>query len=1103
MTDDGNQQEGNAGQVDTTTGSTTDPTTEGGQSANGITTNTPSTPETPSTVPEDNLISKLLEQSTPASAPTPELDAMPFVDASNDATFVKTQVTNQLQQIDNDIASTLSNLSSKASPKDPTSIVSKLNALNAQKEIMAKAKISINPEDKNMANVISREVPFPKTYLRCSLIPIDINENYYSEAAFLNTNPLQFLNQLQDFALLRSKDIKGFTLAQNNLDTATQSIREASKTAEKESTKRNRDTKITTADGGELDTEEEMSRPEKDVLYEQNMLLEIDKDRQMAADIHYSIISAAIHFHIYLQNMYDQYGHTMFIKAKQRIQDLIYPYEGHDPAYNLNEEKRKLIGLKSFFGIFAEITGFLDSQEWHEFKTKIDAAVTNVIGNINGSAVGTPVVGTESLDTSATKEMAVNKVRKGKRGLYSTRAFAGLSPLTSHPSPTKTVFLINENSARKRIYLTAPARAPLEISASYLSRLETWLNNTVYPTYSNLEKDKTKLTNDLKTAANNLTTATTAKSSLEKDIAKLNNDLKAERSKNLELAGVEKELNGKKEELRKKEEQISQLESKLQTTEERIRAEVFAELTSTKTNIQELGSIDIENVDNYIENFASLQKIILDYINAGLENIKHAETLGTEIKYDVSKNVFLSASDEIKTDIVSKMAAIRESVDKYLSRFYTSKDLLKPMFFLEFVYRHDTFLGNTGVGNIMHTFTLGPLEKQEIRVKTSETTREARESSSTIFDTASESAQKEFETEIGAEMNSSSSTSVDVELYTKASLSVGVEAKGGMPGVASVGASMDASIEGGAKTNTNSTHEQAAKNTQNASQKHVSQRQSQRDSTVSEMSQSEKETTKEEGYIRTIENPNPDVAMNYTFRQIIQEYISTIALVDIKMLFSNGVVVKEAPASEVNNLIATYIKPELTSVHETIRDIVRRSCKVRDYQDRMINMLDSDENGVFRLRKDSYAKMLEDFGSEFDALSEAPIFDLFKNIYGPLIHFWKFSLIQPGAVMIPEISYGSALGPQAREEFQMKVDNWKNENQSIALQNESIQVKNELMREFLKMLPTIKDEKLRVDAIFKLVNQSTEIADKLTILRLMSEGGADVSSIKKSLKLTP
>jgi hypothetical protein len=425
------------------------------------------------------------------------------------------------------------------------------------------------------------------------------------------------------------------------------------------------------------------------------------------------------------------------------------------------------------------------------------------------------------------------------------------------------------------------------------------------------------------------------------------------------------------------------------------------------------------------------------------------------------------------------------------------------MFFLKFVYRHDTFLGKTGVGNIIYTFTLGPLEKQEIRIKTSETTKEARESSSTIFDTASKSAQEEFAKEVSAEKESTDSSSVDTEKYQESKMAVGVEASVTW-GPVHVGANFDASSEQSSNQKTNATHEQAAKNTQNASQNHVAQQQTQRDTTINEMSQSEKETSKEQGNIRLIENPNPDVAMNYAFRQIIQEYISTISLADIKLIFSNGVVVKEVPASDVNNLIAMFIRQELTSVHDRIRGIIIDACKVRDYQDRQINMLHSQENGILRLRKESYAKMLEDPSFTFDELSEAPIFDLFKNIYGPLIHYWKFSLIQPGAVMIPEISYGSSLGPQAREEFQMKVENWQNENKSIELQNESLQVKNDLIREFLKMLPGIKDEKLKVDAIFKLVNQSTEIADKLTILRLMSEnGGAEVSSLKKSLKLTP
>ena len=969
-----------------------------------------------------------------------------MLDMEESKNYVKKQIKNQLQQIETEIATTLSGLSSTIGS---TSAISRLNALNDQKELVEKAQGKLSPQDENMVNVISRDVPFPKSYLRHSLIPIDIDENYYSEAAYLNTNPLQFLNQLQKIAQKRSRTIDIFSVAQKeNMDS-----------------------------------------------YDKEILQEIEQDRQKAVDIHYSIISAALHLHIYLQNMYDQYGHTMFIKGKQRIQDLMYPYEGHDPAYNLIDEKRKLIELKSFFGIFAELSEFLNSAEWLNFKKKIDNAVDDFRAkivdskeedtNLDQIEEETESLTEEELKDTTVREYAIKKLRSGKKSLYTTNLYSWLTPYTSHPSPTKTVFCVEVNKNKKKVFglfdnMFGGVRKFIPTPPKKKKKKSSKPKGIFGPMlpFPHLQEEMDKLNSQLN---------------------KYKKDLEREQNKSASLQNSNTGLN---DEINKLEDQIEALKIELENTEQRIRAELLSELTASQTEMLDLGEIDIENLDDYNEIINSLQQVILEYINEGLVNIKHAENLGKEIQYDISKNLFYDENEDIKTDIISKMNEVRETVDRYLSRFYTSDKLLKPMFFIKFVYRHDTFLGKTGVGNIIHTFTLGPLEKQEIRVKTSETTREARESSSTIFDTASQSAQQEFDQSVSAERSSSSSSSVEVEKYQSSSVSASVSASGGF-GPVSVGASFSASASSGSSQKSNSTHEQAAKNTQNASQKHVAQRQSQRDTTINEMSQSEKEKTKEQGYIRVIENPNPDVAMNYAFRQIIQEYISTISLVDIKLMFSNGVVVKEAPVSEMNNLIQTFIKPELKSVHEVIRQMVFDCCKIRDYKDRMINMLSSYDDGILRLRKDNYAKILEEHVFESDGLSEDPIFDLFKDIRGPLIHYWRFSLIQPGAVMIPEISYGSALGPQAREEFQMKVENWKNENESIALQNESIKVKNDLIREFLKILPTIKDEKLKVDAIFKLVNQSSEIADKLTILRLMSEGGADVSSIRKSLKLTP
>ncbi|MFX0103515.1 MAG: coiled-coil domain-containing protein [Candidatus Hodarchaeota archaeon] len=1168
-----------------------------------------STPEDEAPIELENdtdIISQLLAGSKPSSEPEPPLpdiidtpsalqyeveeadDDIVIVDAKENKKIVKEKISNQLQQLDNEIATMLSGLTESTRA---TSILGKLNELNAQKEIMEKAKITINPEDKNMANVISRDVPFPKSYIRYSMIPIDVDENYYSEEAYLNTDPLQFLNKLQNIAKKRSKMIEIFSQAQKE--------------------------NITVGDKATVK--------------------EIDKDRQRAVDIHYAIVSAAIHLHIYLQNLYDQYGHTMFIKAKQRIQDLMYPYEGHDPAYNLIAEKRKLTELKSFFGIFAELTEFLESEEWADFKSTIDVAISkleadeeeeekalvkkikgeegpepvelveeeinvpsmsveeaepvqmapkevipspgkpglagvSVSGGFGSLNMGTqfhpygrrpirrppvpakhmkgpqfgPRVGAritpqfqermrkasaqakaqakvrarmkkmplpwgivkkggvklpnlpwftqrfgraprgEELKNTVVAEYVVNKIQRGAKSLYTVSALAGLTPYTSNPSPTRTVFRVEcLKDTEKVLGLFKNARRALmkrrERIKKRIGAKPAFPKGPIAKMVENLPytkavKKKREEIEGIKDKA-----------------VEMEKKAQVEASKAASLSQQNAELK----------DQITELERELDETEQRVRAEVLSELTASRTEILDLGEVNIDDFINHDVVIPKLQEIILKYIKEGLENIKHAELLGRDIEYDVGKNVFYDLSTDIKTDIVSKMAEIREDVEQYLSMFYTSDKLLQPMFFLKFIYRHDTFLGKTGVGNIIHTFTLGPLEKQEIRVKTSETTREAREASSTIFDSASQSAQAEMEESLSQERESSKSTSVDTAKYSSSSVSAGVSASVGF-GPVSVGASLSASSSKGSSKQTNSTHNQSAKNTQNASQKHVASRQSQRDTTVNEMSQSEKETTKEQGYIRLIENPNPDVAMNYTFRQIVQEYISTISLIDIKLMFSNGVTVREAPASEVDNLLETFLKPELKSVHQVLREFIIDACRVRDYQDRLINMLESEEGEeILRLRKDSYAKILEDPNVEFDPLSEAQIFDLFKNIYGPLIHYWKFSIIQPGAVMIPEISYGSSLGPQARQEFQMKLENWKNENATIALQNESIQVKNQLIREFLKILPDIKDEQLKVDAIFKLVNQSTEIADKLTILRLMNEGGASISNLRKNLKLTP
>ena len=105
---------------------------------------------------------------------------------------------------------------------------------------------------------------------------------------------------------------------------------------------------------------------------------------------------------------------------------------------------------------------------------------------------------------------------------------------------------------------------------------------------------------------------------------------------------------------------------------------------------------------------------------------------------------------------------------------------------------------------------------------------------------------------------------------------VGVEAK------ASWGwgsASVSAQVSGG----TNSAREEFAKNITNAVQKHVSKASAKREIQVNTSYEVKTQTGEETSIQREISNINVGATLNFVFRQMNQEFISILHLVDIRI----------------------------------------------------------------------------------------------------------------------------------------------------------------------------------------------------------------------------
>jgi hypothetical protein len=243
-----------------------------------------------------------------------------------------------------------------------------------------------------------------------------------------------------------------------------------------------------------------------------------------------------------------------------------------------------------------------------------------------------------------------------------------------------------------------------------------------------------------------------------------------------------------------------------------------------------------------------------------------------------------------------------------------------PGIYLVETYRLSNFLGDYGAGRTVQTFSLLPGEKTHISISSYKDSTTTSTQASSIFDSYTEETADDFENSIQSE-----NSSTEAQDKTT-SWNVEAEASGNW-GVASVG------VSGGASGTTNTAREDFASNVNSATEKHAHTASAQRDITVNtstEQTVSEGESTAIE---REIENINVSCTLNFVIRQMNQEFISILHLVDVRVGFFNGFpeTRMEVPLYDVDRLLEyCIIKPEdRTSVR---KDVMFAIEQIKDFR---------------------------------------------------------------------------------------------------------------------------------------------------------------------------
>jgi hypothetical protein len=284
---------------------------------------------------------------------------------------------------------------------------------------------------------------------------------------------------------------------------------------------------------------------------------------------------------------------------------------------------------------------------------------------------------------------------------------------------------------------------------------------------------------------------------------------------------------------------------------------------------------------------------------------------------------------QIKTDEVASMMAGGRRLNIYRSLYgplsynYVDEPVdVTPRLYIIESYRLSSFLGKYGAGKTIKTFSLFPGEETKISVKTYAKRETDAKSASSILDSFTQESSDDFENSVQNEVSDTKKYDESFEYHAEASAS------------ASWGWGK-AKVSGGVEGGTHSAREEFAKNVSNATQKHATKASAKRDVQINTSYEVKEEIGEETSIERQLKNINLSRTLNLIFRQMNQEFISILHLVDVRIAFFNGFAEskREVPLPELDSLIDEVIVVDAAKRQEVHDFIVRQLQTIFDYKD--------------------------------------------------------------------------------------------------------------------------------------------------------------------------
>lgn len=243
------------------------------------------------------------------------------------------------------------------------------------------------------------------------------------------------------------------------------------------------------------------------------------------------------------------------------------------------------------------------------------------------------------------------------------------------------------------------------------------------------------------------------------------------------------------------------------------------------------------------------------------------------------------------------------------------------------------FPGDYGAGTTIKTFSLLPKEQTEISIKTWKRTIVSTEQASSILDSYTTEKADEFENSIQAEYSRGDKIEESFGYHAEASAKT---CWGGSADVGFAKAHSDTTLSasGGVKGGINSTRETFAKNVINATAKHSQNASAKREINIDTSYEKTEEMEEEIVIMRKIKNSNASRTLNFTFRQMNQQFHSIIHLTDLRIAVYNGYPgsMEEYELFELSDLVNKYFANPKFVFNELKEVILNEYGNIIDYQ---------------------------------------------------------------------------------------------------------------------------------------------------------------------------